>query len=72
MAPMSANFFELFGDPVRRRRWLLVKALEYAPLAEALMLAKATESFLTGCQEAPKQEAARRAPSTVQRSMRIH
>jgi hypothetical protein len=34
-------------DPGRRRRWLFSKALENAPLAEALSLAQAAEDFLS-------------------------
>jgi hypothetical protein len=33
-------------DPANRRRWLLAKALETAPLAEALSLVQAAEDFL--------------------------
>jgi hypothetical protein len=42
-----ANFFALVEDAVRRRIWLLAKALEHAPLAEALVLAQAAEDFVT-------------------------
>jgi len=35
-------------DPARRRRWLLTKALEIAPLTEALALARKAEDFLSG------------------------
>ena len=35
-------------DPARRRWWLLTKALERAPLAEALRLARAAEEFIDG------------------------
>ena len=38
----------LFDEPPRRRWWLLSKALESAPLDEALKLAQAAENFLTG------------------------
>jgi hypothetical protein len=38
----------LFDEPPRRRWWLLSKALEAAPLDEALRLAQAAEDFLTG------------------------
>jgi hypothetical protein len=39
---------ELMLDPARRRRWLLTKALEIAPLGEALALAQAAEDFISG------------------------
>jgi hypothetical protein len=35
-------------EPADRRRWLLSKALETVPLAEALSLAQAAEDFLSG------------------------
>jgi hypothetical protein len=35
-------------DPASRRRWLLTKALEAAPLGEALALAQAAEEFISG------------------------
>ena len=38
----------LFNEPVRRRLWLINKALENAPLAEALALAQVAEAFLAG------------------------
>jgi DNA-binding CsgD family transcriptional regulator len=40
----------LADDPVGRRWWLLAKALESMPLAQALQLAQETESFLAGAQ----------------------
>jgi hypothetical protein len=36
------------SDPASRRHWLLTKALEIAPLGEALALAQAAEDFLSG------------------------
>jgi hypothetical protein len=39
---------QLMLDPVGRRRWLLAKALEIAPLGEALALAQAAEDFISG------------------------
>jgi hypothetical protein len=39
---------ELMLDPASRRRWLLTKAMEIAPLGEALALAQAAEEFLSG------------------------
>jgi hypothetical protein len=35
-------------DPAHRRRWLLTKALEIAPLTKALALAREAEDFLSG------------------------
>jgi hypothetical protein len=35
-------------DPVRRRSWLLAKALASHPLDQALELARSAESFITG------------------------
>jgi hypothetical protein len=39
---------ELMLDPAARRHWLLTKALEMAPLGEALVLAQAAEDFISG------------------------
>lgn len=39
---------QLMLDPARRRRWLLTKALEIAPLTQALALAREAEDFLCG------------------------
>jgi hypothetical protein len=39
---------DAFNDTVRRRAWLLAKALETAPLAKALELARAADEFLGG------------------------
>jgi hypothetical protein len=62
------SMFKLFplDDPTGRRRWLLIKALENTPFAEALALAQAAEDFLAGraqnaaerAQEAPRLTAA--------------
>jgi len=41
----------LMLDPVRRRSWLFAKALETAPLREALAFAEAAEAFITGATE---------------------
>jgi hypothetical protein len=38
----------LMLDPADRRRWLLIKVLETASLAEALSLVQAAEDFLSG------------------------
>jgi hypothetical protein len=39
---------DLLLDAASRRRWLLAKALEFAPLAEALAFAQAAEDFISG------------------------
>jgi hypothetical protein len=39
---------QLMLDPASRRHWLLTKALEIAPLGEALVLAQAAEDFISG------------------------
>ena len=39
---------QLMLDPAYRRRWLLTKAMEIAPLGEALALAQAAEDFISG------------------------
>lgn len=44
----SAGLIEALTDPVRRRSWLLAKALETQPLDQALELARAAEAFVTG------------------------
>ena len=41
----------LMLDPVRRRSWLFAKALETAPLSDALAFAEAAEAFITGTME---------------------
>ena|ERR1051325_2236959 len=38
----------LLADPVRRRSWLLAKALASHPLDQALELARSAEAFITG------------------------
>ena len=43
-----AGLIEVLTDPVRRRSWLLAKALESQPLEEALELARTAEAFITG------------------------
>lgn len=44
---MAPEFFTVFRNTAHRRIWLLTKALEHAPLAEALILAQAAEDFVT-------------------------
>jgi hypothetical protein len=41
------EFPQELSDPVRRRAWLLAKALETQPLDRALDLARAAETFIT-------------------------
>jgi hypothetical protein len=54
---MDTNLPKVFDDPARRRFWLLTKALEGAPLREALALAKGAEAFVTGRGDASQQRA---------------
>jgi len=42
-----SSLFAVVEDTLCRRIWLLAKALEHAPLAEALILAQAAEDFVT-------------------------
>jgi hypothetical protein len=58
---------ELVLDPAGRRRWLLTKALETAPLGEALALAQGAEDFISGMLA----QAGDRAPSGVRRAPTI-
>ena len=44
---MAPDFFTVVRNTAHRRIWLLTKALEHAPLAEALILAQAAEDFVT-------------------------
>jgi len=69
---MNTNLRDVFGDPARRRCWLLAKALEASPLGEALALAKAAEAFLTGCADAPPEAVAAYHPAVSQLSTLIH
>lgn len=65
---MAVNHFPFPRDTAHRRIWLLAKALEHAPLAEALVLAQAAEDFMT-----TSGDVAREFAATVHRtSMRIH
>jgi hypothetical protein len=69
---MKNNLRDVFDDPARRRCWLLVKALEHAPLGEALALAKGAEEFLTGRAVASQAEAATYHSTVLQPSTLIH
>jgi hypothetical protein len=61
------SMFELsrLHDPTGRRRWLLVKALENTPFAEALALARAAEDFLAGRTQRPTGRAPEPARQTA-------
>lgn len=69
---MNTNLRDVFDDPARRRYWLLTKALEAAPLGEALALAKAAEAFLTGRADAPPEAVAAYHSAVFQLSTLIH
>jgi DNA-binding CsgD family transcriptional regulator len=76
-----ADLPEVLHDPVRRRSWLLAKALETHPLDQALELARGAEAFITGSSaneaagpnpdlvdEAAPQPDAKREPKPLRRS----
>jgi hypothetical protein len=46
---------DVLDQPLRRRWWLLLRALESQPLDEALKAAQAAEDFLTGNGALPAQ-----------------
>jgi hypothetical protein len=69
---MNITLRDVFDDPARRRFWLLTKALERAPLREALALAKGTEAFLTGRADALPEGAVADHVAVFQLSNRIH
>jgi hypothetical protein len=46
----------VLDQPLRRRWWLLLKALESQPLDEALKEAQAAEDFLTGNVSVPAEQ----------------
>jgi hypothetical protein len=46
----------LVDQPLRRRWWLLLRALESQPLDEALKEAQAAEDFLTGNVSVPAEQ----------------
>jgi hypothetical protein len=46
----------LLDQPLRRRWWLLLRALESQPLDEALKEAQAAEDFLTGNVSVPPEQ----------------
>lgn len=47
---------DLLHDPIRRRAWLMAKALESHPLDKALGLARAAEAFITQSRTDPGEE----------------
>jgi hypothetical protein len=55
---METNLHRVFDDPARRRFWLLIKALEAAPLREALAIAKGAEAFLVGSLDRSREKTA--------------
>jgi hypothetical protein len=69
---MDSNLCEFLDDPARRRVWLLTKALEGAPLAEALAMAKAAEAFLTGRAVMSQREAAAHRSIELLHSHSVH
>jgi hypothetical protein len=69
---MDITLHDVFDDPARRRFWLLTKALERAPLREALALAKGTEAFLTGRGDASKERAVADISTTLPLSDWLH
>jgi hypothetical protein len=67
---VAPDFLAVLRDTTHRRIWLLTKALEHSPLAEALIIAQAAEDFVTtiiddGARETP-------APTVYDASTRIH
>jgi hypothetical protein len=56
----------LLDQPLRRRWWLLLRALEFQPLDEALKEAQAAEDFLTGNGSVPAEQL------DLLRSLRLH
>jgi hypothetical protein len=60
---------DLFGRPLDRHRWLLLKALETKSLKEALLLAQAAEAFIS---QSSRPQPADLLPLSVWLSRRIH
>jgi hypothetical protein len=69
---MDPNLRDIFYDPARRRFWLLTKALESAPLRDALTLAKGAEAFLTGRGDASPEGAVADHSTVLQLSTLTH
>ena len=66
------NLFDVFENPAYRRCWLLAKALESAPLGEALALAKGAEAFLMGSADPSTTDVAAWHAAFLQLSTRVH
>jgi hypothetical protein len=69
---MDTNLRDVLDDPARRRFWLLTKALEGAPLREALALAKGAEAFLTRSTGALPERVVADYSTTFQLPKRMH
>ena len=69
---MNTNLCDFVDNPVGRRLWLLIKALEIAPLREALALAKGVEAFLAGHANASHETAAAHHSIGLELSTSIH
>jgi hypothetical protein len=72
MNPNDTNLYEFLDDPARRRFWLLIKALESAPLGEAVALAKSAEAFVTGGTEALQERGAADGTIALQLPAWVH
>jgi len=57
---VSENLENLLNEPAARRWWLLTRALECAPLAQAIELVQATEEFLASAPNGDDPVAVRR------------
>ena len=68
----KTNLRDVFGDPSRRRCWLLARALESAPLDEALALAKEAEAFLMRSADASEEDLVACHAALVQPSTSLH
>jgi hypothetical protein len=69
---MNTNLCEFLDNPAGRRLWLLIKALENAPLREALALAKGAEVFLAGRADASEEKGIRCHSPGLQLSTSTH
>jgi hypothetical protein len=69
---MNTNLCEFLDDAAGRRLWLLIKALENAPLREALALAKGAEAFLAGRADASQERGIACHSPGLQLSTSIH
>jgi hypothetical protein len=66
------NLCEVVDNPARRRFWLLIKALESAPLGEAVGLAKSAEAFVTGGTEAIQERDAANGTTALRLPSWVH